>query len=101
MLAADFNDFDLMGIAPIHYQEGVEVVVEATGTCWTRVTIDDADSSDETLHAGDIRTYQGINKVEIKWGNAGLVKVTVNGVLQNQDDIGAVGQVVTKEFLAE
>ena len=76
-------------------------MVEATGNCWTRVTIDDGVSSDETLHAGDIRTYQGIEKIEIKWGNAGLVKVTVNGVLQSPEEIGAAGQVVTKEFLAE
>ncbi len=90
---------DFTSLSSVKQQEGVEVVVEATGNCWTRVIIDDADTSEETLHAGDIRTYQGTNKIEIKWGNAGLVKVTVNGVLQ--EDIGERGQVVTKEFLAE
>lgn len=97
----DFTGFNMPGFAAAEEYNGIEVMVEATGNCWTRVTIDDGDSSDETLHAGDIRTYQGMEKIEIKWGNAGLVKVTVNGVLQTPEEIGAVGQVVTKEFLAE
>lgn len=99
-LALDYTDWQLPGFVPAP-QDGIEVKVEATGNCWTRVTIDDGDSSDETLHAGDIRTYQGVEKIEIKWGNAGLVKVTVNGILQEQETIGAAGQVVTKEFLAD
>ncbi|MCI8336013.1 MAG: helix-turn-helix domain-containing protein [Peptococcaceae bacterium] len=100
-LAPDFTSFEMPGFTAAKAYDGIEVMVEATGNCWTRVTIDDGDSSDETLHAGDIRTYQGIEKIEIKWGNAGLVKVTVNGVLQRPEEIGAAGQVVTKEFLAE
>lgn len=79
-------------------QEGVEVVVEASGTCWTSVKIDEGESKAETLNRGDIRIYQGISKIAIKWGNAGLVKVTVNGVLQ--EDIGQSGAVVTREFFA-
>ena len=100
-LVPDFTGFDMPGLVPGAEYDGIEVMVEATGNCWTRVTIDDGDSSDETLQAGDIRTYQGTEKIEIKWGNAGLVKVTVNGVLQTPEEIGAAGQVVTKEFLAK
>lgn len=91
-------DFEQINLLSLGQQEGVEVQVEAIGTCWTRSVIDNGEAQDETLRAGDIRTYSGTEKVELRFGNAGMVKVTVNGVLQ--EDIGEKGRVVTKEFFA-
>ena len=77
--------------------EGIVVTVEATGNCWTSVAVDDGIKQEETLYSGDIRTFTGLEKVVIKFGNAGAVKVTVNGELQ--EAMGTNGQVITKEFV--
>lgn len=80
-------------------QEGVDVVIEATGKCWTKVTIDEGNVKEETLNAGDMRSYHGDNKIVIRFGNAGAVKVTVNG--ESIGSLGDNGKVVTREFLAQ
>jgi len=75
----------------------LEVLVSAVyDNCWIGVTVD-GKYSDTTLAKGETVTFNAQESVKIKFGNAGAVEVTVNGV--KQASLGAIGDVLTKEYL--
>lgn len=57
----------------------VEVVIEANGKCWTEVYGDGREVFAGMLNAGDRKVYNAKDKLVIKYGNIGVVKITVNG----------------------
>jgi len=79
--------------------EGIEAVLEVTAPCWVRVTADGTQVYEGTLSGGTTRTFRAERELTIRMGNAGGVRVTLNG-----EDLGVQGlsgQVVTKNWTAE
>lgn len=77
--------------------EQLEVVVSAVyANCWIGVTVD-GKYSDTTLAKGEEATFTAQESVKIKFGSAGAVEVTVDGV--KQASLGGIGDVLTKEYL--
>ena len=75
-----------------------EVIVKAqfTDRCWTKVEADGKTVFEGTVDKGKTFSWNGKNKIIMTAGNAGAVAVTVNG--KSQGKLGAVGEVVEKEF---
>ena len=79
--------------------EGVEVELRIIERAWLRVTVDGQEAFEGTLDAGARRTWHGRERVAMRCDNAGSVEVIVNGELLGL--LGAPGQAVEKEWLAE
>ncbi len=69
----------------------VQLHVIATGTTWLRAIVNGQTTEEITLQSGDERTWEG-RSVELRLGNAGGVKLLING--QDQGVLGAEGEVV-------
>jgi len=68
------------------------LVLDARGDCWTEVAGDGrAALFSGTLHRGDARTFTGQKSFRLTVGNAGLVRVSVNG--RDLPLLGKPGQV--------
>jgi len=65
----------------------VAIVVVATGRSWVRAVADGTLVFEGTMTSGASRTFEGSNQVDITIGNAGNVRLVVNGV-----DRGAPGK---------
>jgi cytoskeleton protein RodZ len=79
--------------------EGVEVLLAFEGRSWMRVTIDGTVAEELTVEAGETLRYQGDDEVEIRFGDPGAVRGTLNG-----EDLGALGtrgQPITLVFTTE
>lgn len=77
----------------------VEVAVEATGQCWTEAFADGKEAFVGMLSVGDKKLFIAKEKLSIKYGNIGAVRITVNGTpvdLQGEHGVAiktyAVGQ---------
>ena len=81
--------------SPSPQVQGVEIKVKATGDCWVGVTIDGKSNFSGTMKAGEEKTFQGQDKINVTLGSAGAVEVTLNG--QPQPPLGKRGAVVTFE----
>lgn len=57
---------------------GVEVILTSNGLCWLGVEID-GKYTQQYIHKGETLTFKGQQYVKIRYGNATVVKVTVNG----------------------
>ncbi len=82
-------------------QDSGRIVITLNGkdeVCWARVTVDGQRRFSGNINPGESRTFAGINKVEIKLGNAGAVEVIENG--SSLGTLGIKGQVVTRQFSA-
>lgn len=78
-------------------EDQLKVEVNAVyANCWIGVTVD-GKYSDTTLAKGGTATFTAQESVKIKFGSAGAVEVTVDGV--KQASLGGIGDVLTKEYL--
>ncbi|HAU30775.1 MAG TPA: hypothetical protein DCW46_00460 [Desulfotomaculum sp.] len=81
-------------------QKGLNVVLEVTGgKCWMRITSDGVIKFTGTIAAGDTKSFQASERINIRLGNAGAVKVTVNGRVIGP--LGKKGEVIEKEFTVQ
>ncbi|MEX2325132.1 MAG: RodZ domain-containing protein [Nitriliruptoraceae bacterium] len=65
---------------------GVEVILALEEASWLRVTVDGAVLIEQVVQAGETLQYQAEAEVILRVGNAGGVRVEVNG-----EDLGALG----------
>ena len=78
---------------------GMDVVLQVTDAeCWMRIVVDDQNAFEGMVGPGDVKTFKGKERVQLKLGNAGAVKVIVNG--KDYGFLGAPGQVITRAFQA-
>ena len=89
--------------APVY--DGLEMQLEildvnpnGTDQCWMRITAD-GKSTEMTLSEGQTQSVKAAEKINLNLGNAGVVKITLNG--QDLGVQGSQGQVVKKEFKVE
>ncbi len=66
---------------------------------WVSIAIDEGEEIQELLQAGDFRTWEAEESLEIKVGNAGGIELELNG--EPLEPLGERGQVVTKTFSRE
>lgn len=78
---------------------GVEVQVEIIAASWMQVTVDGVRVFVGTLEPGEKRTWEGQESVALRVGNAGGVRVTVNG--EPLGLLGAVGEVKDVEWVRQ
>lgn len=57
----------------------VVVEMEASGACWTEVTADGKEIFAGMLQAKDKKTFEAKDKLIVKYGNIGVVRIKVNG----------------------
>jgi len=79
--------------------DGVEAVFEVTANCWLRVEADGVSIYEGILRAGTTRTFTAMEELRVRMGNAGGVRVTLNG--QDLGVQGSSGQVLTQVWTAE
>ena len=79
--------------------EGVEALLELSAACWVRVVADGVQIFEGTLASGTTRTFTATLELEIRFGNAGGVRVTLNG--EDLGVQGTPGQVLTRVWRAE
>lgn len=77
---------------------GVKVRMEAIQKTWVHVEVDGQLVLEAILEPGQAREWQGKEKVFLRCGNAGGLRVWYNG--QEQDRLGDEGQVVEKTWTA-
>lgn len=66
---------------------------------WVSIAIDEGEEIQELLQAGDFRTWEAEESLEVKVGNAGGIELELNG--EPLEPLGERGQVVTKTFSRE
>lgn len=79
--------------------QGVEVQVEIVATSWVQVTVDGVRVFVGTLEPGETRTWEGQESVALRVGNAGGVRVTVNG--EPRGLLGELGEVKDVEWVRQ
>ena len=76
-------------------QGGIKVVLEVTDrNCWMHVVVDEGDAFVGQVQPGITKEFRGEESIWVKLGDAGAVKVLVNG--DNQGFWGERGDVVTR-----
>jgi cytoskeleton protein RodZ len=78
---------------------GVEAVLQLTAPCWVRVIADGVQIFEGTLATGATRTFTATTDLSVRMGNAGGVRIILNG--EDQGVQGNPGQVVTRVWEAE
>ncbi len=76
--------------------EGVELMIAFEEASWMRVVVDGTPLIEETVDSGETRQFEGDSEIEIRFGNAGGVRVEYNG--EDLGSPGARGQPVTVTF---
>ena len=61
----------------------VTVEMSASGSCWLEVTADGKEAFVGMLQAKDKKTFEAKDKLIVKYGNIGVMSVSVNGVPEN------------------
>lgn len=80
--------------------EGVQLVLNVNDApCWMEINVDGQPAFSGIANPGEVKTYQGEERIYIKLGNAGAVDVEVNG--ENLGKLAGGGQVIEREFTAE
>lgn len=89
--------------APVY--NGLEMKLEilnadanAVDQCWMQVTVD-GKKTETTMSEGQTQEFQANESIKLNLGNAGVVKVTING--EDLGTLGNRGQVVKKTFRVE
>jgi cytoskeletal protein RodZ len=72
----DSND----AIYLIHNAESLEVTLDFSGSCWTRMTVDGKKAGESTFTSGQQHQLAATEYVKIRFGAPLYVSVTVNGV---------------------
>lgn len=78
--------------------EILNVNPNATDQCWMQITVD-GQKTETTMSEGQIQDIKATQNIQLNLGNAGVVKVTLNG--QDLGTMGNQGQVVKKSFQVE
>lgn len=78
--------------------EILNVNPNATDQCWMQITVD-GQKTETTMSEGQIQDIKATQNIQLNLGNAGVVKVTLNG--QDLGTMGNQGQVVKKSFHVE
>lgn len=79
--------------------EGLELRIEVVGErAWLMVEVDDQPAFAGILEPGAINTWTGGQRIFLRCGNAGAVKVTLNDV--DLGLLGVSGEVVNREWTA-
>lgn len=78
---------------------GLEAVFQVTADCWVRVDADGVRAYEGLLRAGITRSFTATQSLRVLMGNAGGVRVTLNG--RDLGVQGNSGQVLTREWTAE
>jgi hypothetical protein len=77
----------------------VRISVEIVGQrSWVRIAVDGQEAFAGTLEPGTNNSWQANERIDLRCGNAGAVRVTLNGELLGM--LGQIGQVVQKEWTA-
>ncbi len=66
-------------VKPPSVLDKVQVEMEAKDSCWTEVTADGKEVFVGMLNAKDKRTFEAKDKIVVKYGNIGAMKLIVNG----------------------
>ncbi|NLW91282.1 MAG: helix-turn-helix domain-containing protein [Syntrophomonadaceae bacterium] len=82
--------------APVVQADTVQLVIDAQEPCWVLVVVDGENRLEKIIPAGEKLEYEGKEKIYIKAGNAGGLKLTLNG--NELEPLGAKGEVAEKEF---
>lgn len=64
---------------PNEIKSGVEIIIVAEQNCWLNVVVDNESEYNAILQAGENLTFTGKEKIYLKAGNAGGIKITYNG----------------------
>ncbi len=78
--------------------EILDVNPNANDQCWMQITVD-GKTTETTLSQGQVQDIKAAQNIKLNLGNAGVVKVTLNG--QDLGVLGNQGQVVKKTFQLE
>lgn len=70
----------------------------ANDQCWMQITVD-GKTTETTMSEGQVQDIKAVQNIQLNLGNAGVVKVTLNG--QDLGVLGSQGQVVKKSFNLE
>ncbi|MEX2550130.1 MAG: helix-turn-helix domain-containing protein [Nitriliruptoraceae bacterium] len=76
--------------------EGVDLLLAFEQASWVRVLVDDAPVFEQTVEAGETLPFEAENEVEIRFGNPGGVRATLNG--EDLGPQGDPGQPVTVRY---
>jgi len=71
---------DLEAVYLVRNVEYIEVVLEYSGQCWTRIIADDVKILESTFRANDIQEVSDADVFRLRFGAPSFVSVTVNGV---------------------
>lgn len=77
-------------------QNGVDLRLELTQSCWLSVAVDGKRVIYQTLPAGTIKEFHGVREITMRAGNAGGVIATIDG--QHLGALGGPGQVEDRVF---
>ncbi len=78
--------------------EVVNANPNANDQCWMQITVD-GKTTETTMSEGQVQDIKAAQNIHLNLGNAGVVKVTLNG--QDLGVLGNQGQVVKKSFNLE
>ncbi|MGC8872978.1 MAG: helix-turn-helix domain-containing protein [Chloroflexia bacterium] len=78
---------------------GLEAVFQVSAPCWVRVIADGVQVFQGTLPEGSTRTFTATQELQVRFGNAGGVRVILNG--QDLGVQGNPGQVVNRTWRVE
>ncbi len=76
--------------------DGVHVVLTFEMQSWVRVLVDGQNVREEVVDAGEELVFDGTERVVVRFGNAGGVRVSVNG--EDYGIVGEPGRVETREY---
>lgn len=78
--------------------EGLQVVIHTTVPCWIHATVDGKSALEETVPAGKTVRFRASHEIDLRLGNAGGVRIGVNG---RPVRTGAPGQVLDVSFVRQ
>lgn len=81
---------------PVKIQEKVSLMVTAEQDCWLNVKVDGENAFEAILTAGSSKVFEGKESVYLKAGNAGGIKIKLNG--KEVEPLGNYGEIKEKEF---
>lgn len=73
-------------VEPEPVYEGLEMLVTFESSSWIRVTLDGVIVEQGTVMTGETRPYQADERIDLRIGNAGGVRIEING-----EDLGLMG----------
>lgn len=85
-------------VKPPAQTSGLKVKVDAVQRTWLSVTVDGKNVFTGTMAVGDSKTFDGKSNVHIHTGNAGGIKLSLNG--QELPALGKVGEIKDQDFTA-